>query len=398
LGTSYWTPTGDQYGLAFELYAGGISEPILSVTPSTYIFPDNYYGFSEPETKDFTIENIGAGTISVLSAPYLTGDAEFSITVDSGDPYPTTINPPITVTVQFDPTALGSYSTTLTVVSDDGTQNVPISGDCIEAPEPSVTCPQDLTIWNQPMLNDDQSWTAATSCEALGYEVFENFTDLTDPVCDVHWWGLNLFYDNGWTECSTANTFNIKFYTDASGEPGDLTCSYLGVTPTKSVVPDSDVNFGYFVYEYGFDLDPCCELTSGWVSIQNTDPDCYFLWINSPWAFFGYDGDEFAYQFDGSTLNDLDYDLAFCLTKTAQPDIPAGIEITAVSSIVFMGQTDVTIRWEAVTGATSYTVYHSDDPYAAFPSGWTAVTGITSTSWSYTTPDPDKFYIVTANN
>ena len=398
LGTPYWTQDDTGAGLAFELYHYEYGGPVLSVTPSTYVYPDHVLGVSTPGTQIFTIENLGTGNITIDPAPYLTGDPEFTITNDTGAPYPTMVNPPVEVTVQFDPNAVGSYSTTLTVITDAGTEVVPISGECVLPPEPLYECPMDLTIWNQPLGNPGQGWSAATSCEALGYLVYEDFWGLTDQICDIHWWGLNLFYDAGWTECSTANTFNIVFYDNIGGLPGNVICSYLGVTPTKTVVPNSDVDYGYWVYDYSYILDPCCDLTEGWVSIQNTETDCYFLWMNSPWAFYGYDGDEMAYQWDGSDYSLLEYDLAYCLTESeiVQPDPPLNITITTTPNGV---NTDVHLEWDAVTGATYYTVYKSSDPYAPFPSGWTVQqTSITNTYYDYTSHNPPTFYRVTASN
>ena len=76
-------------------------------------------------------------------------------------------------------------------------------------------------------------------------------------------------------------------------------------------------------------------------------------------------------------------------------DVPLNITISAVQNGI---DADVTISWDAVAGATSYTVYRTDDPNATFPDDWTAQTGIIGTSWSYTSHSPIRFYIVTANN
>ena len=60
--------------------------------------------------------------------------------------------------------------------------------------------------------------------------------------------------------------------------------------------------------------------------------------------------------------------------------------------------TEVYLEWDAVEGASSYTVYRNSDPYALFPDDWTAVTGITTTFWTYITDRNIRFYRVTANN
>jgi len=81
--------------------------------------------------------------------------------------------------------------------------------------------------------------------------------------------------------------------------------------------------------------------------------------------------------------------------NAAAPDPPTNVTISAVAN---GADTDVTISWDAVAGASSYTVYRTADPYATFPDEWTAETGITETSWSYTTDRQFRFYRVTANN
>jgi hypothetical protein len=75
--------------------------------------------------------------------------------------------------------------------------------------------------------------------------------------------------------------------------------------------------------------------------------------------------------------------------------IPQNVTIIATSNSAVV---EVQLAWEAVSGATSYTVYRTNDAYADFPASWTAVTGISETSWHYTTDRTKRFYRVTANN
>ena len=56
----------------------------------------------------------------------------------------------------------------------------------------------------------------------------------------------------------------------------------------------------------------------------------------------------------------------------------------------------ITINWDSVSGAVSYTVYSDTNPYGALPS--TEETGITETQWSETVSENYKFYRVTAEN
>lgn len=70
-------------------------------------------------------------------------------------------------------------------------------------------------------------------------------------------------------------------------------------------------------------------------------------------------------------------------------NIPANVAISTSAN-------SVTITWDAVPGATSYTVYAANDPYGAF----TEVTGGTynGTSWTSSGTSAAKFYYVTSND
>jgi hypothetical protein len=71
---------------------------------------------------------------------------------------------------------------------------------------------------------------------------------------------------------------------------------------------------GWPIWYYSVELDPCCQLPSGWVSIQGGgDPACWFLWHNS------LDGDLASWQYDESADPDSQwsaaaYDMSICLT------------------------------------------------------------------------------------
>jgi len=70
---------------------------------------------------------------------------------------------------------------------------------------------------------------------------------------------------------------------------------------------------------------------------------------------------------------------------------PSGLTITSTSS-------SSQLSWTAVSGASSYKVYSSENPYASFPTGWSLVTsGVTGTSWTDVNATvTKKFYVVVA--
>jgi len=184
-------------------------------------------------------------------------------------------------------------------------------------PPPPPSCPAG-TLFGQPASHVVEGWIAGVS-DAGWFDGplrrFETFDGVGEPICDVHWWGLNVFNDGlggGFTECTkTPDDYQVTFYNDALGEP-DLenpVCTYT-VTPRKI-----DTGLRYDVhplYEYAVDLDTCCVIESGWVSVQGIDAgtDCLFSWMSH--------GDEgggshFIEDVDGSLVAQ-NYDLGVCLT------------------------------------------------------------------------------------
>lgn len=59
---------------------------------------------------------------------------------------------------------------------------------------------------------------------------------------------------------------------------------------------------------------------------------------------------------------------------------------------------DFILNWNEVSGASSYSVYSTEDPYAAFPTGWNLEnSGIAGSSWTdFSVTAAKKFYVVVA--
>jgi hypothetical protein len=189
-----------------------------------------------------------------------------------------------------------------------------LCGELCASP-PVAECPPD-TIFGQPVHGPNDNWMALTSDAAVSppYLVYENFSGLESEICDVHWWGINAFNDGyEWSSCEKADEiFEIKFYGDAGGSPGAEVCAYT-VTPSKI---DTDLYYAdvFPLYEYHIELEECCYLPSGWVSIQATgDPNCWFMWMSSP------TGDGLCYQWDGYDLVPWESDMSLCLTGDICP-------------------------------------------------------------------------------
>ena len=209
--------------------------------------------------------------------------------------------------------SLPAGSTYYIIIDGYGTSSGNYTIDIVENVPPPPECPEDA-IFAQERHGPDDGWSFGTSDTGVstGYVIYENVWDVPESICDVHWWGLDLFWAAGWSECvDTAPTFEIKFYPDAGGVPdyGFPLCEYT-VVPT--VTPVELYAGVYMCNKYEVELlIPCCTLPGGigWISIQDVDADCVFLWASS------WQGDGDSLQQAGadpptSTL----YDRALCLT------------------------------------------------------------------------------------
>ena len=186
---------------------------------------------------------------------------------------------------------------------------------------PPPICPPN-TLFGQVPTHPDSFWWAWTSDIQFPWLVFDNFWGLEDSICDIHWWGLTLGWNDtiGWFVCDEdPMTFEIKFYANAAAAamPGQLVCTY---TVTVARQATGLLYVGFPLYYWSAVLNPCCLLGAGWVSIQGVSPgipgtpDCAFLWMDSP------QGDNSAFQ-QGATggMTQLNDDLAFCLTSGEAP-------------------------------------------------------------------------------
>ncbi|MHC4698788.1 MAG: hypothetical protein ACYTFA_18830, partial [Planctomycetota bacterium] len=154
------------------------------------------------------------------------------------------------------------------------------------------------------------SWLAGSEA-SQGVLRYESFSAVPEPICDLHWWGVNIVYPD---ECiENPMPFEIKFYQDADGMPGAEVCSYT-VDATGTPVG----NIGFVLYQYDILLDPCCDLTEGWVSIQGGgDPNCHFYWRSSEVG----DGVH-CYDSGSGIVCDAETDVSMCLTHPLQRVVP----------------------------------------------------------------------------
>lgn len=223
---------------------------------------------------------------------------------------------------------------------------------CILLPPAPEVCPEEYTQFGQ-LFNG----SSAGTCEAsLGYQRFENYTGCIEPICDVHWWGIEQVYDGGWAPCHEVfMDFNISFHADSSGYPyGTPVCSYVR---TVAGAPTTRLFNGDPVYYYetllNIDPDLCCELEDGWIMIQGAGAtDCWFLWHTS------IDGDyRSTLAVNGAWQTDYPNDLAVCLTAAPPPCDPA----ENLTVYLTAGLGNPILRWYAPI-AEDWSVYRSTVP------------------------------------
>jgi hypothetical protein len=177
-----------------------------------------------------------------------------------------------------------------------------------------------------------------TSSSDTGYACFEDFWEISSPICDVHWWGNSQIHENGtWHYRDPEGmTFNISFW-DAAGF---FVCSYEDVKPSitytgiqhQSTQPGFSKKLNYFETE----LDPCVNLSAGWIGIQSTycPSGGWFLWMISD------DGnDMFYHEYHGQGQYIFDQDLAVVLTDGEPADPALGCEGKLSWSSVKPGET-----------------------------------------------------------
>jgi hypothetical protein len=206
----------------------------------------------------------------------------------------------------------------------------PVAGTMIKQNNIYETASRGEAVRQLPYNPDDPKKDCWGSCLEPFLQVsYENFFDVGSPICSVHWWGHIGYQD--WETGKFTNreyegmTFDIIFYEDAMGKPGNEICSYEDIVPIM-------VNTG-IIYRYPwaagkwdmnffkYDLNPCCNLSNGWVSIRNSNSPngCCLAWATSP------DGDGRAFMNFGSGCADIP-DLALLLSDDKEVNLDINVK------------------------------------------------------------------------
>ena len=203
-----------------------------------------------------------------------------------------------------------------------------------------------------------------TSHSPYGWRCHEDFWDITSPICDIHWWGFTTTYIGGiyYPSDPEGMTFNIVFYENDNGMPGDVICSYIKVKPSfyptgimydYSEYPEAEGLYELFYFTTSLDL--CCDLSEGWVSIQSiyspTDSD--FSWIESLYGNnnslqYGW-GNWYIISNFAYILTDADADPIpdiICEGNLNWKNVDQGSKVTGNFSVENIGDSDSILHWK----------------------------------------------------
>ncbi|UCE17359.1 MAG: thrombospondin type 3 repeat-containing protein [Gemmatimonadota bacterium] len=174
-----------------------------------------------------------------------------------------------------------------------------------------LECRQDTQFGQNPH-DPNGLWWWYTSDQEYEWLVYDNFSGAYETICGVQWWGLMAgLMNNEWTRCEKVTDYTITFYTDDAGRTGDPVTSRV-VRPTVTNTGFDPIAYSSLWY-FEAHLDPCVNITEGWISIQAhenpTYANCIFGWWSSS------EGDGVAYQLNETTgaLGPTNYDRAVCI-------------------------------------------------------------------------------------
>ena len=237
-------------------------------------------------------------------------------------------------------------------------------------------------------------WAAPISDKDFmgGWIIYDDFWGISEPICDIHWWGIT-----GSTTSEpgdpTGMKFNISFYEDdGAGKPGNVVCEYVDIAP--SII---ETGIGYY-YEptgkywplYYFTdviLEPCCEMSEGWVSIQGQsflEIGVGFGWERSPdgngigWQYSvqqndWYENNDFSLVLTDGEPSDPDLE---CDGELSWTDVKPGDTVTGDFVVRNNGDPDSILHWKIESYPTDWGSNWTFTPNASvltIGAGWITV-------------------------
>ncbi len=257
------------------LHLGELSDtPELAVSPTSWDFGQNFLNIAA--TKQFTISNIGGGTLNLSSV--VASGSYYSITVAPTDMALTT-GESTTFTVQYLPTAVGaSHTGTVTITDGRAVTTINLSGSCVDptiyhADLPHVENFDAVTVpalpfgWTSINVNADAvNWGSyatspysAPNCASIGYNSSLALNDwmISPPLSLVGGttYRLGFHYRAG----STSWTEKMKVMLGTGNQVADMTTQvfinesinfseYASANPTFTVPTTGIYYLGWHAY------------------------------------------------------------------------------------------------------------------------------------------------------
>jgi subtilisin family serine protease len=147
-------------------------------------------------------------------------------------------------------------------------------------------------------VENDKSGVVSAIQGNTHYEVAENFANMNGNVEKIVVYGLYaVFNNNQWTNVEPGSNlnFNVRFYAPAANAPDWNNPVVLHPNvQTISITPETAWTNGFKVWRFELDI-PSTPVTSGWLSVQSSGGNGWFLWHNSK------AGDSFSSQINHNT-------------------------------------------------------------------------------------------------
>lgn len=150
----------------------------------------------------------------------------------------------------------------------------------------------DVELFSQPPSDPSGQWDFSASTDLIEFPpygvdvvIYENFLGVDGTISGVKWWGLALYVNpmTGEYDACIPDVmfFEIIFYEDDNGEPGNIITTLIDVVPTFTSTGDTYMGFQSYLFECNLTED--INLSEGWISIQNTYTfsGCWFFWLSS---------------------------------------------------------------------------------------------------------------------
>jgi hypothetical protein len=71
----------------------------------------------------------------------------------------------------------------------------------------------DDPLFSQLPFEPYEQWSFHTSDAGPGYRCHDNYWEVNESICDLHWWGLSLtFTGSGWANCDPEGMCFIHYF------------------------------------------------------------------------------------------------------------------------------------------------------------------------------------------